>query len=126
MANPFADWLCSKMAKKKALLGTSPAPCCTESAEREKEVAVEAIVGQCEDCAGTGWYGDNGPGILCNSEFHRCDCGTVERCSFGWHKYIEHGGVPWCEECNREADLDICRLHHPLPNAANEPRSFSK
>jgi len=33
MANPFADWLCSKMAKKKAHLGTSPAPCCVDNSK---------------------------------------------------------------------------------------------
>lgn len=35
---------------------------------------VPPIVERCEDCAGTGWYGDNGPGILGNSEIARCGC----------------------------------------------------
>jgi len=65
----------------------------------------------CEDCAGTGWYGDNGPGIIGNSEFVRCDCGEGEKCSSGYHDYIEIGNVPWCQKCNREADMSICRLH---------------
>ena len=28
---------------------------------------------KCDACAGTGWYGDNGPGILGNGEFIECD-----------------------------------------------------
>jgi len=28
----------------------------------------------CECCAGTGWCGDNGPGISGNREYHHCDC----------------------------------------------------
>jgi hypothetical protein len=78
---------------------------------------VRRDVGQCEDCDGTGWYGDNGPGIIGNSEFVRCDCGTGEKCMCGYHPYIEVGGyIPWCEICNREADMDICRINHVLPN----------
>jgi hypothetical protein len=74
----------------------------------------------CEDCEGTGWYGDNGPGIIGNSEFVRCECGTGEKCRIGSHHYIVIGGVAWCEKCNREADMDICRIHHVLPNAVND------
>jgi hypothetical protein len=32
----------------------------------------------CPDCEGTGWCGDNGPGIKGNSEYNRCDC-TIYR-----------------------------------------------
>jgi hypothetical protein len=71
----------------------------------------------CDDCAGTGWYGDNGPGVAGNSEFVRCDCGASEKCSIGCHPYIVIGGVAWCRLCNREADLEICRINHVLPNA---------
>jgi protein gp37 len=28
----------------------------------------------CDDCHGTGWYGDNGPGIKGNREYVHCDC----------------------------------------------------
>ena len=32
---------------------------------------------KCEVCRDTGWYGDNGPGIKGNTEYHRCDqCNT--------------------------------------------------
>ena len=35
---------------------------------------------KCEACNDTGWYGDNGPGISGNREYHECDCCTpVER-----------------------------------------------
>lgn len=78
------------------------------------------LVEQCEDCAGTRWYGDNGPGIEGNNEFVKCDCATAEKCGCGWHKYRFVFGVAWCDECNRQADLDICRLYHPLPNAGIE------
>jgi len=73
-------------------------------------------VGHCEDCNGTGWYGDNGPGIVDNSEFVRCDCGTAEKCGIGCHPYVVIDGVAWCRICNRAADLDICRINHVLPN----------
>ncbi len=68
---------------------------------------------KCEACAGTGWYGDNGPGIRGNSEYVRCDCGTGEneKCRVGFHRYVLIGRVPWCEICNREADMEICRSH---------------
>ena len=72
----------------------------------------------CDDCAGTGWYGDNGPGVVGNSEFVRCDCGASEKCSIGCHPYIVIGGVAWCRFCNREADLEICRINHVRPNAS--------
>jgi hypothetical protein len=75
----------------------------------------------CDDCAGTGWYGDNGPGVVGNSEFVRCDCGTGEKCGIGCHPYIVIGGVAWCRLCNREADLEICRINDVLPNADLDP-----
>jgi 5-methylcytosine-specific restriction endonuclease McrA len=84
---------------------------------------VRRDVGQpCEDCNGTGWYGDNGPGIVGNSEFVRCDCGTGEKCGIGCHPYVVIGGVAWCRICNREADLEICRISHVLPNDSGQPR----
>jgi hypothetical protein len=83
-----------------------------------KRPSVQANVGQCEDCEGTGWYGDNGSGIIGNSEFVRCDCGTGDRCRIGCHPYIVIGGVAWCGICDREADLEICRINHVLPNAS--------
>lgn len=70
----------------------------------------------CEDCAGTGWVGDNGPGIAGNSEFVRCDCGTIEKCSFGCHPYRLVNGVPWCDKCKRQADLTISRISHMQPH----------
>ena len=72
---------------------------------------MKPTVGQCEDCAGTGWCGDNGPGVIGNSEVCRCDCGIREKCSVGAHRYVWVGDVPWCKTCNREADVEICRTH---------------
>jgi len=85
---------------------------------------VRRDVGQpCKDCDGTRWYGDNGPGIVGNSEFVRCDCGTGEKCRIGCHPYVVIGGVAWY----READLEICRINHVLPNApADLPATSGK
>lgn len=33
----------------------------------------------CPECRGTGWYGDNGPGIAGNREYVRCDCCLREK-----------------------------------------------
>lgn len=70
----------------------------------------------CEQCNGTGWYGDNGPGIIGNAEFWRCDCGTGDMCAIGMHDYELIGKVPWCRACNREAVLSVCRMKHVLPD----------
>ena len=78
------------------------------------------MIDQCPTCNGTGWYGDNGPGIIGNAEFVRCDCGTGEKCTCGWHDYTEVGNVPWCQNCNLEADMDVCRIH-PLPITKEQP-----
>lgn len=78
--------------------------------------SLDCLVGQCEDCAGTGWYGDNGPGIPGNAEFVRCDCGTATKCTSGYHKYRLIDGIAWCDECGLEADLSVCKLTHPMPN----------
>jgi len=67
---------------------------------------------ECELCEGLGWYGDNGPGILGNSEFVQCDCGVTDMCKAGCHPYEVHGGIPWCAECNKQADMSICRYHN--------------
>ena len=72
------------------------------------------VTAACDDCHDTGWYGDNGPGVIGNEEFHRCECGASEKCSIGAHRYVMVDTVPWCETCNREADLSVCRLSHPL------------
>jgi hypothetical protein len=32
----------------------------------------------CENCEGTGFYGDNGPGISKNSEYQRCECAEID------------------------------------------------
>jgi hypothetical protein len=93
----------------------------TETTKATKRPSVQADVGQCDDCEGTGWYGDNGSGIIGNSEFVRCDCGTGDKCRIGCHSYIVIGGVAWCGICDREADLEICRINHVLPNADLEP-----
>lgn len=72
----------------------APCPCCGKPASlKEYEVCNEckkAFEGvgkpapaasllpdpKCPACEGTGWYGDNGPGIKGNREYHRCDqCG---------------------------------------------------
>ena len=73
------------------------------------------VTAACDDCHDTGWYGDNGPGVIGNEEFQRCECGVSEKCSVGVHRYVMVDTVPWCETCNREADLSVCRLSHPLP-----------
>ncbi len=76
---------------------------------------------KCENCRDTGWYGDNGPGIVGNHEFHRCECGVIDKCTSGIHRYVEVGGIPWCRACDREADTDICRLNalpEPCPKCA--------
>lgn len=66
----------------------------------------------CNDCEDTGWLGDNGPGVKGNNEVVRCDCEAKgEKCSVGCHSYVWYGDIPWCDECNLEADLTICRLH---------------
>lgn len=65
---------------------------------------------KCEACNDTGWYGDNGPGIPGNSEFHRCECGIDNKCTCGWHTYRTIAGVPWCDECGLEADTSISRM----------------
>ena len=31
---------------------------------------------KCDQCRDTGWYGDNGPGIMGNREYIRCECRT--------------------------------------------------
>ena len=31
----------------------------------------------CQQCYGTGWYGDNGPGIKGNREYIRCECKQI-------------------------------------------------
>jgi hypothetical protein len=67
---------------------------------------------KCEDCRGTGWYGDNGPGIIGNSEFHECECGANDKCAVGAHPYVLYGGIEWCRICNRQADLIVCRMQH--------------
>ena len=33
------------------------------------------MMDKCELCNGTGWYGDNGPGIKGNREYVQCECG---------------------------------------------------
>jgi len=83
----------------------------------------------CENCEGKGWYGDNGPGVTNNREFQRCECGAVNKCGIGAHKYAIHlldnpefwetqanDGVAWCDTCDLEADMEVCRMH-PLPKA---------
>jgi hypothetical protein len=52
--------------------------------------------------------------------------GAVEKCSVGWHSYRAIDGVAWCDKCNLEADLSVCKLAHPLPDKTTttkeEPR----
>jgi hypothetical protein len=88
--------------------------------------SLNCLVVQCEDCAGTGWYGDNGPGIPGNAEFVRCDCGTATKCTAGWHNYRLIDGIAWCDECGLEADLSVCKLTHAMPNYTDEARSKTK
>ena len=33
----------------------------------------------CPDCLGSGWGGDNGPGIQGNTEYAPCDCTRINR-----------------------------------------------
>ena len=75
----------------------------------------------CETCQGTGWYGENGPGIIGNTEFYRCDCGADNKCRCGWHTYKLYDNIPWCRECNLEADLEVCKLHHDISHNGVRP-----
>jgi predicted Zn-ribbon and HTH transcriptional regulator len=51
---------------------------------------------KCEDCNGTGWYGDNGPGIAGNNEYRKCECG-------GWLE-----SRPTINKCPSCKSLNIC------------------
>jgi len=79
----------------------------------DKEGATTMRCDVCNTCQDTGWYGDNGPGVLGNNEIARCDCGTRKKCTTGYHEYEIHVDVAWCMRCNLEADLTICRMHTP-------------
>ena len=72
---------------------------------------------ECELCLNTGWYGDNGAGILGNNEIVECDCGHKDMCQIGVHPYRIISGIPWCDKCDLEADLSICKMIHPVMNA---------
>lgn len=76
----------------------------------------------CEACGGTGFYGDNGPGICGNGEWVRCECGTAVKCTIGWHRIEDVSGVAWCRECNCEADLTVCRTNLVIPAMPNPNR----
>lgn len=75
---------------------------------------MKALVGPCEDCAGTAWYGDNGPGIPGNAEFVRCDCGPATKCTAGWHKMITQGANTTRDRRQRRKDIPV------LPMKATE------
>jgi len=56
---------------------------------------------QCGFCRGTGFYGDNGPGIAGNNEYHECDhCGppppkTMAQLIKALCKYAKRNQVSW-------------------------------
>jgi hypothetical protein len=53
---------------------------CDEPRKKQPEID-EAINPECELCNGTGFHGDNGPGIEGNSEWNPCECNkTSEKC----------------------------------------------
>jgi hypothetical protein len=77
---------------------------------------------ECEYCEGTGYYGDNGPGITGNTEYHGCDmcvirtggvdrcyklcecarCKTIDKCTPRFDFYTIRGddsGPLYCEAC---------------------------
>ena len=63
---------------------------------------------KCEFCDDTGYYGDNGPGIAGNTEWHPCDeCEadpTKCECFF------------WCRVDNTLSELNMPPMHHPHCN----------
>ena len=63
----------------------------------------------CEMCNGTGWYGDNGPGIKGNREYHECECRyetKTDSKSLGVTVPTRHGPMPWPNNAS-EVDLDL-------------------
>jgi hypothetical protein len=46
------------------------------------------------------------------TDFVKCDRVMVTKCTIGYHDYRLIDGVPWCDECGLEADMDVCKLTH--------------
>jgi len=67
---------------------------------------------QCEYCHDTGFYGDHEAGIHGNNEWHRCDQCVAEKCRCGSHVAVNLSGIWFCEKCQREVDMMVCRLHN--------------
>lgn len=65
----------------------------------------------CEDCKGTGWYGDNGPGIKGNEEYNKCECAVGVS-----NKADEYEKQVWLEHENKLAakDAEIALLMDKL------------
>jgi len=97
---------------------------------------------KCEQCAGTGYYGDNGPGVEGNAEYHLCEacvlttgkgnrqyklckcnkCGTVGQCTPNRDFYTvsnDDDGPLYCESCFRVAYSEQ-RARKPVDNRTNQ------
>ena len=65
---------------------------------------------KCDLCNDTGYYGDNGPGIENNTEYHQCDkCPPVAECECQM----------WARKFTRE-ELNQPPTHHPNCNRIEE------
>ena len=53
---------------------------------------------KCESCAGTGFYGDNVPGIIANNEYHECDCPAGAKVVAAMKGACAVVGIPWPPE----------------------------
>ena len=51
----------------------------------------------CETCEDTGYYGDYGPGIMYNSEYHECDLCDIW--DYVGHGYAPGGYINTCNTC---------------------------
>jgi len=58
------------------LIGKEPCPFCYYAIPEGTSMTPEHPKVTCEECDGTGFYGDNGPGIIGNCEYHACECGA--------------------------------------------------
>ena len=52
-------------------------------------MVAEAVHKECEDCAGTGWHGDNGPGMPGNSDVERLR-EALRRIAWGQPDRLDH------------------------------------
>lgn len=55
----------------------------------------------CEYCRGAGWYGDNGPGVRGNKEYHKCD-------------QCENHGLPACKHGHLARTCELCEMEEEI------------